>query len=191
VSSIELKNDFMRGVYLPHDKELCSCQALPGRMSLSLYIQRTQFEHTCNKIVRYQIQAINVEIFELWIEFDKHFYSTGYTYVLDIPCNTFLVDGHDPVPDSALTASSFYDNNDMLAADIARLNSPSVSGISVGSWSAATNNLDVKYIPVTFSALAERCNHAIIIFTSNTHHIYFIQLDGKTLCKHLLIGHFV
>jgi len=114
---------------------------------------------------------------KLWIAFDISSWRQFIwaRYVLDIPCDTFLVNGHDPVPDSALTASSFYDNNDAIYAPYrARLNSPSVSGISVGSWSAATDNLDVEYIQVISSSLAELCNCAIIIFTSNTPHIYFI-----------------
>jgi len=82
----------------------------------------------------------------------------------DIPCDTFLVNGHDPVPDSALTASSFYEHNDMRAAYRARINSPSVSG--VGSWLAASDNLDVEYIQVTSLSLAKLCYRVIIRFTT-------------------------
>ena len=52
-------------------------------------------------------------------------------------CGDLLVSGHDPVADSAFSASSSY--NDLHAAHNARLHRlPDVLGI--GAWSALTND---------------------------------------------------
>ena len=84
----------------------------------------------------------------------------------------FLVNGHDAVPDSALTASSFFNSDlqNMSAPYRARLHAPYIQGSSHGSWSSATRNVDVEYIQVTSSTLAELWYRVIIIFTFNTTH---------------------
>ena len=99
-----------------------------------------------------------------------------------IPCDIFLVNGHDAVPDSALTASSFHNSelNNGSAPYSARLHAPHMLGSSHGSWSPATRNVDVEYIQVTSSTLAELCYRVIIILIFITTHIPD-SVDYKTL----------
>jgi len=149
-------------------------------------------------IYKSSVLSLNITISDsrhkLWIAFDISSWRPFIwaRYVLDIPCDTFLVNGHDPVPDSALTSSSFYENNGMCAADRARLNSAYVSGISVGSWSAATNNLDVEYIQVISSFLcwtSYSCNY--YIYFKYTSYILHSVRRWNVMQTSFLIGHLV
>jgi len=63
------------------------------------------------------------------------------------PCDTYLVNGYDPVPETSLTATTSYD--DVHGPHNARLNK-NRSATSAGAWSAASSET-VPYIQVCYS----------------------------------------